>query len=182
MEKISRRAGFFADFLWWLQGWICRKRQEEILQKLRTNNVNKLIAYQEQYKAIEIPSEKLNDNIKRAINEENKKYGEEEIKDKHTISAKITMLDEKTYEQYLKKLGLKELSENEYILINYANLLTSYQMETEVLKYTEKEEIVSPTSNYIFDNEKDEIREYKEKDKNDLINLWVDVACRRIWI
>lgn len=26
-----------------------------------------------------------------------------------------------------------------------------------------------------------EIREYKEKDKNDLINLWVDVACRRIW-
>ncbi len=27
-----------------------------------------------------------------------------------------------------------------------------------------------------------EIREYKEKDKNDLINLWVDVACRRIWI
>lgn len=137
-----------------------KNKQEEILQKLRTNNVNKLIAYQEQYKAIEIPSEKLNDNIKQAINEENKKYGEEEIKDKHTISAKITMLDEKTYEQYLKKLGLKELRENEYILINYANLLTSYQMETEVLKYTEKEEIVSPTSSYIFDNEKEEIREY----------------------
>lgn len=126
-----------------------KEKQEEILQKLRSNNVEKLTGYEEEYKSLEIPASKLNESLKEALNEENKKYGTQIIENDYTLSAKITTLDEQTYTQYLKELGLKELKEDEYILINYANLLTSYKIETEVLNYKENEEIVSPI--YYFD-------------------------------
>ena len=130
-----------------------KEKQEEILQKLYSNNVEKLTGYEEQYKSLEIPASKLNEKLKEALNEENKKYGMQMIEKDYTLSARISTLDEKTYSQYLKQLGLKELKEDEYILINYANLLTSYKLETEVLNYKEGEEIVSPVYYFDYDEE-----------------------------
>lgn len=130
-----------------------KEEQETILQKLRTSNVDKIVGYEQQYKTLEISSSLLNEKLKQAINEENKKYGEEEIQENHTLSARITMLDKQTYDAYLKQLGLNELKEEEYILVNYANLLTSYKMETEVVNVKEKDKIVSPNYQYTYDEE-----------------------------
>lgn len=139
-----------------------KQKQEEILQKLRTGNVEKLTGYEEEYKDLEIPSSKLNEKLKQAINEENKKYGEEEIKEKYNLTAKITVLDEKAYQKYLKQLGLNELKEDEFILVNYANLLTSYQLETEVLNVKEKEEIISPVYSYEYNEETGEMMQKED--------------------
>lgn len=136
-----------------------RQKQEEIFQKLRTGKVEKLTAGKQEIMRLEIPSSKLNETIKQAFNEENEKYGMEKIGEKYDLTAKIYVLDEKTYQDYLKKLGLKELKEEEYILVNYVNLLTSYQLESEVLTYQEQEEIVSPIYEYDYDEKTQEVIE-----------------------
>lgn len=128
-----------------------REEQEELLQKLRSKEVEKLTACQQEVIGLEIPAEKLNEKIKQAFNEENEKYGMEKIGETYDLTARIYMLDEKTYEDYLKKLGLKGLKEDEFILINYTNLLTSYQLESEILTYQAQEEIQSPIYQYTYD-------------------------------
>lgn len=135
------------------------EEQEELLKKLRISTVEKVTAYKQEITRLQIPSEKLNEKIKQAFNEENEKYGMEKIEENYDLTAKIYTLDEQTYQEYLKKLGIKQLGEEEYILVNYANLLTSYQLESEVLNYKEQEEIVSPIFKYTYDEETEETRE-----------------------
>lgn len=130
-----------------------KQKEEEILQKLKVKNVEKITGYKSQYKALEIPASKLNTKLKEAINEENKEYGMKMIEDEYTLSARIVTLDENTYTEYLKQLGLKELKEDEYILVNYINALTSYKLESEVLNYREQEEIISPIYYYDYDEQ-----------------------------
>lgn len=135
------------------------KEEEELLQKLRTNAVEKLTACKQEVIRLEIPSEKLNEKIKQAFNEENEKYGMKKIEETYDLTARIYALDEQTYQEYLKKLGLKQLDEDEYILVNYVNLLTSYQLESEILNYNAQEEIQSPIFQYNYDEETEETKE-----------------------
>ncbi len=135
------------------------KEEEELLQKLRTNAVEKLTACKQEVIRLEIPSEKLNEKIKQAFNEENEKYGMKKIEETYDLTARIYALDEQTYQEYLKKLGLKRLDEDEYILVNYVNLLTSYQLESEILNYNAQEEIQSPIFQYNYDEETEETKE-----------------------
>lgn len=134
------------------------QKKQEILQKLRNASVEKLTGFQMKYQTLEIEVQKLNTKFKDALNENNKKYGmpligEKGEKETYPLRAEIISLDEQTYQQYLKQIGLNELKENEYVLINYANLLASYQLETEVVNYKENEEIVSPIYKYIYNEE-----------------------------
>lgn len=136
-----------------------KEEEEELLQKLRTNAVEKLTACKQEVIRLEIPSEKLNEKIKQAFNEENEKYGMKKIEETYDLTARIYALDEQTYQEYLKKLGLKQLDEDEYILVNYVNLLTSYQLESEILNYNAQEEIQSPIFQYNYDEETEETKE-----------------------
>jgi len=136
-----------------------KQEQEEICKRLRTNSVEKLIAYQQEITRLEIPAEKLNEKLKQALNEENEKYGMKKIEKNYDLTARIYTLDEQSYKEYLEKLGIKELKKDEYILVNYTNLLTSYQLESEILNYNEQEEILSPIFQYSYDEETGESEE-----------------------
>lgn len=141
------------------------EKTEELYEKISNiEKVEDIIKYKYIGKTIEVPVNKLNEKLKNTINEERKKCNQEPLNENGTynLSGYIYCLDEKTYKDYLKQVGISELKQDEFILVNYANLLQEYKIETQILNYKNGDEIQVTRYKYEYDEYGDEINKTEE--------------------
>lgn len=127
---------------------------EELYEKISNiEKVEDIIKYRYIAKTIEVPVNKLNEKLKNTISEERKESGEKPLDENGTYSLTgyIYYLDEETYKDYLKQVGISELKQDEFILVNYANLLQQYKIETQILNYKNGDEIQVTDYKYEYD-------------------------------
>lgn len=135
------------------------EKTEELYKKISNiEKIEDIIKYKYIGKTIEVPVNKLNEKLKNTINENRKKYEQKPLDENGTynLSAYIYCFDEKTYKDYLKQVGINELKQDEFILVNYANLLQEYKIETEILNYKNGDEIKVTRYKYEYDEYGDE--------------------------
>ena len=136
------------------------EKTEELYEKISNiEKIEDIIKYKYIGKTIEVPVNKLNEKLKKAINEERKKCDKKLLEENGTynLSGYIYCLDEKTYKDYLKEIGINNLNQDEFILVNYANLLQEYKIETQILNYKNGDEIQVTRYKYEYDEYGDEI-------------------------
>lgn len=90
------------------------------------------------YTSMNVPEDRFSDEVKEILSDTIKYYPEfynEETKT-YQIDTRIITLNKEQMEEYLKKVGIKDLNKEEAILMNHSNLLASYQVELDTTKYT----------------------------------------------
>lgn len=149
--------------------------QEQDKEKLKkqienSKNIDKLSIIEQRYGITHIQDDKLDKNLKTAI-DEGKAVSEYFSKEEegYLISLNIISLNEKQMQEYLNKIGVKELNDNQAVLINYTNLLKTAQFEGSITNYKENDIFeYEDTSNIVFDEEGKRI---KEKDTFELVKV-----------
>lgn len=141
------------------------EKTEELYEKIsNVEKIEDIIKYKYIGKTIEVPVNKLNEKLKNTINENRKKYEQKPLDENGTynLSAYIYCLDEETYKDYLKEIGINNLNQDEFILVNYANLLQEYKIETEILNYKNGDEIQVTRYKYEYDEYGDETKKTED--------------------
>lgn len=141
------------------------EKTEELYKKISNiEKIEDIMKYKYIGKTIEVPVNKLNEKLKNTINENRKKYEQKSLDENGTynLSAYIYCLDEKTYKDYLKEIGVNNLNDDEFILVNYANLLQEYKIETEILNYKNGDEIQVTDYKYEYDEYGDETKKTED--------------------
>lgn len=103
-------------------------------------NIDKLTIYDIGYANSIIPKNKLDSRMEKA--KEEKSYIKDYIddyEDKYHIGISVISLSDKQMKEYLRKVGVDKLENNEAILINYVDLLKTAQIEGNVTNYKENE-------------------------------------------
>lgn len=128
--------------------------KDEQIKELRneienSKNIDKLSIIDSTYGITDLPKEKLNSNMKNAIEE---KKGVKELfyeKDNaYEITVRAITLNEKQMQDYLKKVGVSSLKSEEVILINYVDMITNAHIEGELTSYKEQENFTIALNNY----------------------------------
>lgn len=118
------------------------KRDIEKLEEQieNSNNIDRLSIIEQVYGTTYIQDNRLDSNMKKAIEEgkEVASYFTKEDKG-YAITLSVISLNDSQMKEYLKEIGLKELNDNQAILINYTNLLKTAQIEGNITNYKEKE-------------------------------------------
>lgn len=118
--------------------------KQEVIKKILNMQDMERCAYVKTYYAnVNIPEEKVKQNVKDLIsNRDNYLYEAYHADQKeYNFSAKILSLNEEEFEQYAKEVGIKELEDNQVIIMDYANLLMSYHLETNITNYKPGEKL-----------------------------------------
>lgn len=136
------------------------EKTDELYEKISNiEEIEDIIKYKYKGKTIEVPVNKLNEKLKNTINGQRKKNGVQLLNENGTYNLEgyIYCLDEKTYKDYLKQVGISKLKQDEFILVNYANLLQEYKIETQILNYKNGDEVQVTRYKYEYDEYGDEI-------------------------
>ena len=134
---------------------VARKTKERIES---SENIDKLTIYDIGYANSIIPKNKLDSRMEKA--KEEKSYIKDYIddyEDKYHIGINVISLNDKKMKEYLRKVGLDKLENNEAILINYVDLLKTAQIEGSITNYKENELLEIET--YATPDDKGEIKE-----------------------
>ena len=134
---------------------VARKTKERIES---SENIDKLTIYDIGYANSIIPKNKLDSRMEKA--KEEKSYIKDYIddyEDKYHIGINVISLNDKQMKEYLRKVGLDKLENNEAILINYVDLLKTAQIEGSITNYKENELLEIET--YATPDDKGEIKE-----------------------
>lgn len=97
----------------------------------------------------ELSDEQMNSQVKKQIekNEDIKHIYAKNQNEKYEIDVSVVTLDEKTMTDYMKKTGVDQLGENEVIVVNHINALSTYQAEYNLTSLKKGEKIaISPIS------------------------------------
>ena len=110
---------------------------------LKMDNVERISKIHTLYREFEIPANKLDNNIKKIIEEDEymKESQYNKDTDSYQIVAQIICLNEEEYSRYLNEIGIKNISEDEVVLINTINLIMDYGIETNITKFKNGDEI-----------------------------------------
>lgn len=141
------------------------EKTEELYEKISNiEKVEDIIKYKYIAKTIEVPVNKLDTKLKNAINGERKECAQKPLSENDTydLVGYIYCLDEETYKDYLKQVGISELEQDEFILVNYANLLQEYKIETQILNYKNGDEIQVTEYKYEYDEYGDETKKTED--------------------
>lgn len=138
------------------------ENQDEQINELRnqienSKNIDKLSIIDMSYGTTKFGEEKLDSNMKKAINE--KKEVKElffEENNKYEVTVRAITLNEKQMEDYLKKVGVSNLKNNEVILINYVDMIMNAHIEGNITSYKEQDDFMIELSNYNEEEEKHE--------------------------
>lgn len=130
------------------------ENQDEQINELRnqienSKNIDKLSIIDMSYGTTKFGEEKLDSNMKKAINE--KKEVKElffEENNKYEVTVRAITLNEKQMEDYLKKVGVSNLKNNEVILINYVDMIMNAHIEGELTSYKEQDNFTIELNNY----------------------------------
>lgn len=130
------------------------KEQDEHIKELRneienSKNIDKLSIIDSTYETAKLPKEKLNSNMKKAIDE--KKDLKElffEKDNNYEITVRVITLNEKQMQDYLKRVGVSSLKSGEVILINYVDMIMNAHIEGELTSYKEQDNFTIELNNY----------------------------------
>lgn len=121
------------------------EESKQDIEKLRkrienSKNIDKLSIIEQAYGTTHIQDDRLDNNMKKAI-EEKKEVSAFFSKDEkgYEIGLSVISLNEAQMKEYLAKIGLKELKDNQAILINYTNLLKTAQIEGNITNYKDND-------------------------------------------
>lgn len=117
------------------------EKKEELKNRVeKLDCIDKLSILEETYFQITIPEDKLDSNIQKAM-QGNKDLQRMLTKSEqgYVIDFQLIALNENQMEQYLKEVGVTSLKENQMILINYVDLLSSAKIEGNLTHYKENE-------------------------------------------
>lgn len=122
-----------------------------------SKNIDKLTIYDIGYANSIIPKNKLDSRMEKAKEEKSyiKNYIDD-YEDVYHIGINVISLNDKQMKEYLRKIGLDKLENNEAILINYIDLLKTAQIEGNITNYKENEMFEIET--YAILDDKDEIK------------------------
>lgn len=118
-------------------------KQEVIKKILNMQDMERCVYIKKYYTNVNIPEEKVKQNVKDLIsNRDNYLYEAYHAEEKeYNFSAQILSLNEEEFERYTKDVGVKKLENNQVIIMDYANLLMSYQLETNITNYKPGEKL-----------------------------------------
>lgn len=110
---------------------------------LKIDNAKRISCIKSIYTQVEIPENKLDKNIINIIKEDEYREESQHDKEKNTynMNVEVISLNKEEYDRYLKEIGINKLENDEIIIINRANLIRQYNMETNILKMKEGESI-----------------------------------------
>ena len=134
-----------------------KQQQDEMIAKLMNiEQADKVVFEKRFYAKIQIPEDKLSENIKEIINDPGNLLSELYDKENgvYDINAYITTLDDKELDRYCEELRIDELKDNEFIFVNHLNLLQSYQIETKIADFKDGE-----NATFTVHGESDQTRE-----------------------
>lgn len=126
-----------------------QRQEENNLKQIIENskNIDKLSIVDQAVAHTLLTEDRLDTNIRKAIKEKDqvREYFYKED-DKYQIGIRIMAFNDKQMEEYLKKVGITKLEDNQVILINYIDLLRTAKMEGNLTNLKEKEmlELVYP--------------------------------------
>lgn len=114
--------------------------EEDILEIQGIKKYNCIYSFKTYF---DIPEQKLNKKIREALEKEKGEYSYiyKNEDGSYDIPISLLGLSEEKFKEYKKEIGGNELNENEFILVNYRNLLYTLKMETDITEYQEGEEI-----------------------------------------
>ncbi len=119
------------------------KEGEVIQEVLNLDGIEKASNLSSIYLNMNVPKDKLDKTLRDIIDDPNE--GRSFIHDKQTdtyhIPVGVVSMDNESLNRYLKEIGLEKLGVDEAILINYLDLLRSYQVETKASSYTQQDTI-----------------------------------------
>lgn len=115
------------------------KINEFLEDSLKLNNLNEGTAVKVYNTVIDLPEDKINNDLKKMLeDEESGLYNRYDKKDgNYKISTNVVKLDNNTLQQYLRQIGIDSLNNNQVIVIDYVNMLSSIQKEYNTTKYKE---------------------------------------------
>lgn len=137
-------------------------KQEVINKILNMEDMERCSYIKSYYTNIHIPEEKVRDNIKELVsNRDNYLYNTYDVDQKeYNFSAEIISLNDEEFKKYLNEIGIQNLEDNQVIIMDYANLLMSYHLETNITNYKTGEKLPITITEY------DEGKEITEKHLN----------------
>lgn len=115
-----------------------KERLKEQIEK--SKNIDKLSIIEQTYRNTYIQDNRLDGNMKKAI-EEGKEVAQYFSKDEkgYLVTLSIISLNDSQMKEYLNKIGARELNDDQAILINYTNLLKTAKIEGNITNYKEKD-------------------------------------------
>lgn len=119
-------------------------KTNQFKEKINTiDEVDKISIIDLLYYTVTIPEDKLDTNLKKSMqnNKELKEIFNIE-EGSITMTAKVIALNEEEYNRYLKTVGIKEIKENQAILINTIDLIQSAKYEGNITGYKANEKVV----------------------------------------
>lgn len=134
---------------------------------MKMDDIKRISKINTLYRSFEIPVNKLDDNIIELIKEEGLEAQNSNEIDRYQITCQILVLNDEEYNNYLNSIELKDIGDDEIVLINTVNLLSDYGIETNFTKYKKGEEIK-------LKNEFDEVTNLKIAKLTDKAPLGVD--------
>lgn len=109
---------------------------KSITEKIeKIQQMEKYSVIMEQYAQVEIPESRLDNILKQKMQEIGEEYFGKDSKGNCNLNLKIIGLNNKEYEEYLKEVGITNLNNNQAILMNYMNALSSYHIESNLTNY-----------------------------------------------
>lgn len=130
---------------------LATKKAKEQIEN--SKNIDKLTIYDSTYANSIIPKNKLDSRMKKTMEEKNSiKDYISDYEDAYHIGINIISLNDKQMKEYLGKVGIDKLEDNQAILINYVNLLKTSQIEGNVTNYKENELFEIETYGITADN------------------------------
>lgn len=129
--------------------------EEKIIDKiLKIKDAKRISATKVWYGMIEIPKERIDNNLENLIEEQHLDYLQGY---NYCFPVQVITLNEEELDRYIKEIGIKELKENQAIFVNNLELLRMYQIETNVADYKEGEKITITESSNLEEIRKKEI-------------------------
>jgi len=127
------------------------RQKEEVKNKIENSkNIDKVGISETIYCYTTLKEEKLDANMKEAIN--TKKQVSDVFPKKeegYEISVYIKTLTPKQMNEYLKQIGISKLENNQAILINYVNMLMTAKIEGNITSIKEKDDFNVKIDKYI---------------------------------
>lgn len=149
-----------------------KEYSEEVKQGfIETNSVEKIYSYFNLKYFTQLDDKYINNSLKQAIVDCHS-MGEELFYTSinNEMDCYIYALGDKDFGEYIKSIGLKDLKENECILVNYSNVKTDYYNGVYMTNYNEGDEIeIYAHSKGDGTFELDSIKDFSNIDDGDLV-------------
>lgn len=131
------------DYSVYIYGDIKEEKKQVIKEKIENlDTIEKLSIVEMKYANTTIQESRMDSKMLNAIKKEQdvaSMYNS--IDGGYSIEVEILSLNKKEYDRYLSEVGLSKLNDNQIILVNYVNLLTTGKIEGNITNYKEKESL-----------------------------------------